>query len=125
QGTRDANARMIPVRHRSYATYSRQPRQVRKEATVTGSYVCSEPPVPGLIFCTLHVRPSGYQDLHSLYDSFARNSSSRHQQKVGAARSSIGPPARTRMKNRIFPKTTPHVTIRVSGTLFQGHLLYL
>jgi len=36
----------IPVRHRSYATYSRQPRQVRKEATVTGSCVCSEPPVP-------------------------------------------------------------------------------
>ena len=40
------NARMIQVRHRSYATYSRQPRQVRKEATVTGSCVCSEPPVP-------------------------------------------------------------------------------
>ena len=42
------NARMFQVRHRSYATYSRQPRQVRKEATVTGSCVCSEPPVPGL-----------------------------------------------------------------------------
>src|SRR5690348_5905581 len=46
------NARMIQVRHRSYATYSRQPRQVRKEATVTGSCVCSEPPVPDLIFFT-------------------------------------------------------------------------
>jgi hypothetical protein len=43
-----ANARMIQVRHRSYATHSRQPRQVRKEATVTGSCVCSEVPVPGL-----------------------------------------------------------------------------
>ena len=45
-------ARMIPVRHRSHATYSRQPRQVRKEATVTGSCVCSGSPVPGL-FCFL------------------------------------------------------------------------
>src|SRR5262252_5576598 len=35
------------VRHRSRATYSRQPRQVRKEATVTGSFVCSGSPVPG------------------------------------------------------------------------------
>src|SRR5258708_28708835 len=42
-------ARMIQVRHRSHATYSRQPRQVRKEATVTGSCVCSGSPVPGLI----------------------------------------------------------------------------
>jgi len=41
-------ARMIQVRHRSHATYSRQSRQVRKEATVTGSCVCSGPPVPGL-----------------------------------------------------------------------------
>ena len=29
------------VRHRFRATFSRQPRQVRKEATVTGSFVCS------------------------------------------------------------------------------------
>src|SRR5262249_9403887 len=35
------------VRHRSRATFSRQPRQVRKEATVTGSFVCSGSPVPG------------------------------------------------------------------------------
>src|ERR1700685_4857920 len=41
-------ARIIQVRHRSHATYSRQPRQVRKEATVTGSCVCSVVPVPGL-----------------------------------------------------------------------------
>src|SRR5271167_2916180 len=41
-------ARIIQVRHRSHATYSRQPRQVRKEATVTGSCVCSGVPVPGL-----------------------------------------------------------------------------
>jgi hypothetical protein len=40
--------KIIEVRHRSYATYSRQPRQVRKEATVTGSCVCSGSPVPGL-----------------------------------------------------------------------------
>ena len=44
------NARIIQVRHRPHATYSRQPRQVRKEATVTGSCVCSGVPVPGLIF---------------------------------------------------------------------------
>jgi len=44
------NARIIQVRHRSHATCSRQPRQVRKEATVTGSCVCSGVPVPGLIF---------------------------------------------------------------------------
>src|SRR6476646_11718565 len=37
------------VRHRSRATHSRQPRQVRKEATVTGSCVCSGCPVPGFI----------------------------------------------------------------------------
>src|ERR1700689_2852012 len=49
-GLRWLNARMIQVRHRSYATYSRQPRQVRKEATVTGSCVCSGVPVPGLFF---------------------------------------------------------------------------
>ena len=29
------------------------------------------------------------------------------------------------MKNRNFPPTTHHVNIRVSGTLFQGHLPYL
>jgi hypothetical protein len=46
---------MIQVRYRSHATYSRQPRQVRKEATVTGSCVCSESPVPDLIF---HSQPS-------------------------------------------------------------------
>ena len=45
-----SDARMIQVRHRSHATFSRQPRQVRKEATVTGSCVCSESPVPGLFF---------------------------------------------------------------------------
>ncbi len=44
------NARIIQVRHRSHATYSRQPRQVRKEATVTGSCECSGVPVPGLTF---------------------------------------------------------------------------
>jgi hypothetical protein len=37
------------VRHRFRATFSRQPRQVRKEATVTGSFVCSGPPVPDFL----------------------------------------------------------------------------
>ena len=44
-----ADARMIWVRYRSHATYSRQTRQVRKEATVTGSCVCSEFPVSGFL----------------------------------------------------------------------------
>lgn|GEM_PF-1573641 len=35
------------VGHRSYAMKPRQPRQVRKEATVTGRFVCSELPVSG------------------------------------------------------------------------------
>ena len=38
------------VRHRFRATFSRQPRQVRKEATVTGSFVCSGSPVPDFSF---------------------------------------------------------------------------
>src|SRR4051812_22280816 len=50
QGQREQDARIILVRHRSHATFSRQPRQVRKEATVTGSDVCSESPVPDLSF---------------------------------------------------------------------------
>ena len=45
------NVRIEEVRHRSRATHSRQPRQVRKEATVTGSCVCSGPPVPGFFVC--------------------------------------------------------------------------
>jgi hypothetical protein len=62
---------MIQVRHRSHATFSRQPRQVRKEATVTGSCVCSEFPVPGLFFCS-GLRPSYYEVLHIFYDSFRK-----------------------------------------------------
>jgi hypothetical protein len=42
------------VRHRSRATLSRQPRQVRKEATVTGSCVCSGCPVPGFFRLVAH-----------------------------------------------------------------------
>ena len=38
------------VRHRFRSTFSRQSRQVRKEATVTGSFVCSGAPVPGFLF---------------------------------------------------------------------------
>jgi len=41
------DGKLLRVRYRSHATSSRQPRQVRKEATVTGSYVCSGFPVPG------------------------------------------------------------------------------
>src|SRR5271168_4950935 len=41
------------VRHRFRATFSRQPRQVRKEATVTGSFVCSGAPVPGFFIAQL------------------------------------------------------------------------
>src|SRR5580765_3419050 len=55
-GTMNVNARMVWVRYRSHATYSRQPRQVRKEATVTGSCVCSESPVPDFIFSTDNCR---------------------------------------------------------------------
>jgi len=44
------------VRYRSHATSSRQPRQVRKEATVTGSYVCSGFPVPGFFSIEFPVR---------------------------------------------------------------------
>jgi hypothetical protein len=47
-----ANVMIKKVRHRSRATHSRQPRQVRKEATVTGSCVCSGEPVPGLFVLT-------------------------------------------------------------------------
>src|SRR5215469_708794 len=42
-----SDGKLLGVRYRSHATYSRQPRQVRKEATVTSSCVCSGFPVPG------------------------------------------------------------------------------
>src|SRR6202045_3688213 len=42
-----SNGKLLGVRYRSHATHSRQPRQVRKEATVTSSGVCSGFPVPG------------------------------------------------------------------------------
>jgi len=60
----EPNVKMTAVRHRSRATFSRQPRQVRKEATVTGSFVCSEVPVPGFIFrlpLLVHFSPSNVQ----------------------------------------------------------------
>ena len=56
-------ARMIQVRHRSHATYSRQPRQVRKEATVTGSCVCSGSPVPGLLDISSRLDPNFTESL--------------------------------------------------------------
>ena len=74
-----AFVRMIQVRHRSHATYSRQPRQVRKEATVTGSCVCSGPPVPGLLLLLARTGSSGSRSVFwrsafsgssSLYTSF-------------------------------------------------------
>src|SRR5215469_15786499 len=70
-----ANARIKRVRYRSHATYSRQPRQVRKEATVTGSCVCSESPVPDLIFSTANLpefATSDYPLLHSFTTFFAQ-----------------------------------------------------
>src|SRR5215467_4760034 len=68
-----ANGKMIWVRHRSHATYSRQPRQVRKEATVTGSCVCSEAPVPGFFFPqTPRLLNLRYPVLHSFTYSFRR-----------------------------------------------------
>jgi len=90
---------MIQVRHRSYATYSRQSRQVRKEATVTGSCVCSESPVPGLFFPQISFstdvcsRPSDYQDLQVLYESFRKKRFLAHQLKVARAELTV---ARTR-----------------------------
>jgi hypothetical protein len=74
---------MIQVRHRSYATYSRQPRQVRKEATVTGSCVCSESPVPGYffhrsVFPQTCVPAPLITKIYKFFTSlFARNASSR------------------------------------------------
>jgi len=59
-GATNVNAMMVWVRYRSHATHSRQPRQVRKEATVTGSCVCSEFPVPDLIF---HNNLAGFLNL--------------------------------------------------------------
>ena len=69
------NARMNWVRYRSHATYSRQPRQVRKEATVTGSCVCSEVPVPDFFpqVSFGSSRTSDYPLLHSFTTSFRRN----------------------------------------------------
>src|SRR5215813_12200573 len=70
---RIANVRMNQVRYRSHATYSRQPRQVRKEATVTGSCVCSEVPVPDLFFpqpLFASSRTSDYPLLHSFTTFF-------------------------------------------------------
>src|ERR1700751_4533435 len=66
------NARMIQVRHRSHATYSRQPRQVRKEATVTGSCVGSEVPVSDFFISTLACHDSDYSNLHFINYSFRK-----------------------------------------------------
>jgi len=45
-----AGGKLLRVRYRPRATHSRQPRQVRKEATVTSSGVCSGIPVPGFFY---------------------------------------------------------------------------
>src|ERR1700756_3856835 len=52
-----SNGKLRRVRYRSHATHSRQPRQVRKEATVTSSGVCSGFPVPGFLFPTAKPAP--------------------------------------------------------------------
>src|SRR4051794_30294743 len=74
-----SDARIVSVRHRSHATHSRQPRQIRKEATVTGSCVCSEFPVSGFYFYLFSTPTLGslctsdYRFLHSFYQSFRKN----------------------------------------------------
>ncbi len=123
RGRHSRNARMIQVRHRSHATYSRQPRQVRKEATVTGSCVCSESPVPGLFFSALSGScPPDYQDLQLLYDSLRKKRLLGHQVEVSLGKDHLPLERRTMNRRSIAPKLAPHVTIRVSGQLFQGHL---
>src|SRR6201982_2564504 len=87
---RNANVKIDGVRHRSHATHSRQPRQVRKEATVTGSCVCSESPVPGFIFSSGFC-PSDYHNLHILYDSLRKKRLLEHQLDVGLATLWPGP----------------------------------
>src|SRR5579859_938745 len=76
------DVKLKQVRHRSHATFSRQPRQVRKEATVTGSCVCSEVPVSDFNFfptpCWFGLWPSDYRNLHPLYDSLRKKQLSRH-----------------------------------------------
>src|SRR5882757_9615733 len=64
------DGKLLRVRYRSHATFSRQPRQVRKEATVTGSYVCSGFPVPGFFSLStarlIHTRFSSWEGDFSL-----------------------------------------------------------
>src|SRR5579859_2715534 len=88
------NARILQVRHRSYATYSRQPRQVRKEATVTGSCVCSEPPVPDF-FGSRRVVPALLTTRFTyLYELFAQETIPRASTCVRLGRSIAGPKER-------------------------------
>ena len=118
-------ARMIPVRHRSHATYSRQPRQVRKEATVTGSCVCSGFPVPGLFLSSL-ANPACQSGFTHNLQLFAQEAprrlilSSKGWQTI--ARGAV-----QNMRNARIPSNfvSPTVTIRVSGSLSQGHLAYV
>jgi hypothetical protein len=77
------NARMVQVRHRSYATFSRQPRQVRKEATVTGSFVCSESPVPDLFAFDHRLRITALgSSARNLYTSFTTLCATYHSSRI-------------------------------------------
>ena len=101
--TNHTDARIIQVRHRSYATYSRQPRQVRKEATVTGSCVCSEPPVPGLVCfwrCFLVIRGSSAP--LSIQDSFRTKPTSISKARSKATDKSVRPKRATGKSLHIF-----------------------
>jgi hypothetical protein len=72
----DRDVRIEQVRHRSRATHSRQPRQVRKEATVTSSCVCSGSPVSGFFISLKSVRKSiqgPAEQLNSLVPTFSLN----------------------------------------------------
>ena len=72
----DRDVRIEQVRHRSRATHSRQPRQVRKEATVTSSCVCSGSPVSGFLVLLKSVQKSiqrPAEQLNSLLSAFSLN----------------------------------------------------
>jgi len=68
----DRDVRIEQVRHRSRATHSRQPRQVRKEATVTSSCVCSGSPVSDFFVSRKSVQ-SPAEQLNSLLPAFSLN----------------------------------------------------
>src|SRR5882762_1627304 len=71
RGDLAADGRIDQVRHRFHATSSRQPRQVRKEATVTGSCLCSGPPVSGFFLFASRSGRGHLLDRLTLFGLFA------------------------------------------------------